>query len=91
MNDYRMLLMPYGGTAFFKDGEQVPEIQGRSWIILQFEELQRHGIDPREVQITGPGGVRITAFVTSEGKWNWTVHRNHHSEEERARPMPLLT
>lgn len=53
--NYKMILLPHGATAFFKDGEQVPEIQRNSWMILQFRELQRHGIDPRDVEITAQG------------------------------------
>lgn len=87
--NYKMMLMPHGGTAFFKDGEQVPEIQRNSWMILQFRELQRHGIDPRDVEITFSSG-RIYPFVTEDGEWNYGLDDNPRFKEYRSRPMPAL-
>lgn len=73
---YKLLLLSNGNTAFFKNGEQVPEVQRRSWFLLQVEELQRQGIDARQVEVTLMG-VRVFPFVTEDGRWSWSI-----------RPMP---
>lgn len=90
MPTYKMLLSANGTTAFFKDGEQVPEIQRNGWIKLQLQELQRHGIDPRDVEIRLWNGEQVHPFVTDEARWNYSLQPIPEGFEASHRPMPPL-
>mgnify|MGYP000523549413 CR=1 FL=1 len=84
-----MMFGAYGQTLFSKDGEQVPELQ-QPWLVLYLREIQRHGIDPRDVEIRMSGGQRVYPFVTDEGGWNWSMEYNDYVHKVRSRPLPEL-
>lgn len=86
---HKMLLGFGGHVAFFTNGQQVPALQ-RSYIVLLLEHIQRHGIDPRKVEIKNGAGQRIYPFVTEYGQWNWSNRWDNHLQEAASRPLPEL-
>lgn len=72
MSELECVFMRNGNTAFFKNGQQVPELQ-KAWIILYFEFLEKHKINPLEVKFQFPDGSRAKAFKTSTNGYNWNL------------------
>lgn len=65
------ILFGDGQSAFFKNGEQVPEAQV-SWLLLYVKHLESIGIDPIDVEIGLPNGRNARIFKI-EGGYNWEV------------------
>ncbi len=82
------VLFKNGCTAYFRDGEQVGELQ-KSWFMLYVEFLVANGIDPTKVEFELPDG-KYQVFRTEDG-WNyqawkalWPGAPNPAVKEQRA-------
>jgi len=74
MEKQTLMLFRNGNTAFCVGQEQVPKVQRKSWLQLQFEWLEKCGYDPCGIdEILLPDGSHAKVFKLEDGGYNWEI------------------
>jgi hypothetical protein len=60
--------------AFSERGEQMPEIQGQSWLLLYIKWLESRGCEMETTELYTPDGRYIKLIANDAGEYvNWEI------------------
>ena len=72
-SDKEVFVFSNGNLAFCVDGEQVPAVQQKAWILLIAVWLETCGYDPTEVVFNMPNRMKARIIREDGGEYNWTL------------------